>query len=157
MLPNTIEVNGCQVVTDHVEPATATFTRVEETLNRSTYVDRNTHTEAKRDQVQFYRTYPKRSGSSLGSAKSAVKFTRDFSVLNADGSGFNTLPMIVELSFSIPVGVAAADRETLRALAIGLAASYDITGIGTSIDVVPKSGAPLLTPIALLTSGTPEI
>jgi hypothetical protein len=79
--------------------------RHEETINRTTYVDDTTHSVASRDQVQFYRTFPKRAGSSRGSSKCAVKFTRDVLVPNASGDGDIVLPLIGEVTFSIPVGV----------------------------------------------------
>lgn len=76
----------------------------ETTVNRSTYVDDATHVIDRRDMVQFYRTYAKRVGSSRGASKCAVKFTRDIEVPNAAGDGTIVLPLIGEMSFSIPLG-----------------------------------------------------
>jgi len=97
-----------------------TLTRLEESVNRSTYGETISHTGGvvhsvpARNQVQFYRTYPKRSGTSRGAAKLTVKFTRDISVPNADGSGSIVLPLIVEVNFSIPVGASHAQISNLR-------------------------------------------
>lgn len=156
MLPNSITVAGVYCNTSSAATAAEkTFTRIEETINRSTYVNRAEHSDSFRDQVQFYRTYPKRSGASLGSTKSAVKFTNDVEVPNAEGTGNITLPMICEVSFSIPVGVAQNDRSRFRAVAVGLLWDYLATISGLTF--AKKSDAPNETPVALLTNGTPEI
>jgi hypothetical protein len=99
---------------------TLTYTRLEETVNRSTYGETESHTGghvhsvSMRNQLQFYRTYPKRSGSSRGAAKLTAKWTRDIEVPNADGSGNIVLPLIGELSFSIPVGASHEEVSNLR-------------------------------------------
>lgn len=87
------------------------FTRQDLVNNRSTYVGPG-HTLASRNVLQLYRTFPKRAGTFLGSAKTAVKFTKDISVANADGSGEIQAPLIAELSLSAPVG--ATDAELLE-------------------------------------------
>jgi hypothetical protein len=109
------------------------FTRNEELTNRSTYVQKDTHTLAHRYQVQFYRTYPKRSGASLGSRKYAVKITQDFDVPNADGSGSITLPAIVDCQFSLPVGMTVAQSLLMRQ---GMVALLDRDDIMTDLDVI---------------------
>lgn len=90
------------------------LSRAEETTNRTTYEFTETHTLVARDIVQLYRTYPKRAGESRGCAKCAVKVTTDVSVANASGSGDIVLPLIGEVSFSLPVGVSAAQTLALR-------------------------------------------
>lgn len=103
------------------------FERTTETLNRSDYIGPG-HTLQSRNQFQFYRTLPVRSGNFLGSAKSAVKLTRDKSVPNADGSGNIVAPLIVEVSFSVPVGVSAADILAARQHVIAIMDRDDIMG-----------------------------
>lgn len=124
MLANTITGPARIFINEDTSLDTAaeqlTLTRVEETVNRSTYEETTSHTGGavhsvtNRNQVQFYRTYPKRSGSSRGASKLAVKFTRDIAVANADGSGNIVLPLIGEVSFSIPVGATHDQVSNLR-------------------------------------------
>jgi hypothetical protein len=110
MLPNTITLavdllnNG--TTSDEV------FQRLEELVNRSTYRGPN-HSSASKNTMQFYRTLPKRSGNSLGTAKVAMKLTTDKVVLGSDGNDI-TAPLIAEIGFSLPVGVTAADMKALR-------------------------------------------
>lgn len=65
------------------------------------------HTLGLRHQLQFYRTYPKRSGVSHGAKKTAIKLTRDVSVPDTS-DGTNVLPQIFDLSASVPVGTSEA-------------------------------------------------
>lgn len=60
------------------------------------------------DVMSLYRTEAKRNGASKGQRKSAVKFTKTVDVPNADGSGDISLPLIAELSFSVPYGTPTA-------------------------------------------------
>lgn len=82
-----------------------TYTRFEENLNRSKYIAAG-HTLFSRDTLDLYRTSPKISGNFRGTAKSSVKFTTDITVAGVDGSDL-VAPVIVECSFSVPVGAAA--------------------------------------------------
>lgn len=95
------------------------FTRHEETVNRTTYRG-PAHTVASRNILQLYRTFPKRSGLYLGALKVATKFTQDVLVPNADGSGDIAVPIIVDVSYSLPVGVTAAQAKAARQRAIAL-------------------------------------
>lgn len=113
---------------DGVNPATQVLTRAEETVNRTTY-EFATHSLVAKDIVQFYRTYPKRSGNSRGNAKCAIKVTTDVSVDNADGSGEIVLPLIGEVSFSIPVGVTPAQTMVLRQRLVSLLDDDDVSGV----------------------------
>lgn len=99
---------------DLLPAASYVIRRHEESANRTTYVDDTTHSVAQRDQVQFYRTFPKRSGSSRGSAKVSFKLTRDVTVPNASGDGEIVLPLIGECSFSLPVGTNQYAIDNLR-------------------------------------------
>jgi len=94
--------------------------RHEETTTRSTYVDDASHSVDSRDIMQLYRTAAKRNGESRGTSKSAVKLTSDVSVPNASGSGDIVLPLIAEVSFSVPVGVTAAQTLELRQQLVAL-------------------------------------
>lgn len=88
------------------------FTRHEETINRSTYRGPD-HTVASPNTLQLYRTLPKRSGDYLGSAKVSVKLTAARTVTSASGLDIQA-PDIAEVSFSIPVGVTAAQMKAVR-------------------------------------------
>jgi len=95
------------------------FTRYEEFQNRSVYIGED-HDLAARDTLSLYRTFPKASGNYKGNAKSTLKFSKDYEVTGVDGVSTLTAPVILEVSFSIPVGVAAADRMILRQRAIAI-------------------------------------
>lgn len=105
-----------------------TLKRDDYVTNRSTYVFEDSHDREARDQVQFYRTYGKRSGNSRGSDKCAIKITTDISVDNADGSGQIILPLIGEVSFSIPLGTTDAQTLVLRQRLVALLDEDSIAG-----------------------------
>jgi hypothetical protein len=67
-----------------------------------------------RELLQLYRTAAKRSGTSRGQEKCSVKFTKDVSVLNADGSGNIILPLIGQVSFSVPLGTTDLAMQECR-------------------------------------------
>lgn len=94
-------------------PANQEFRRFEETANRTGYAGPD-HTLSSRDLLQLYRTFPKRSGESRGNSKCSLKFSTDITVDNASGSGSIVLPLIGEVSFSVPVGATAAQTMELR-------------------------------------------
>lgn len=106
------------------------FSRHEESPNRSTYVG-PTHSLVSRDQLAFLRTLPKRTGPYYGSAKCAVKFTRDVVVSQADGTD-TVAPLIVELSFSIPVGTSSATVVEALQRIIAISDRSDVVGPLTS-------------------------
>lgn len=95
------------------------FTRFEETLNRTIYAGED-HTIDSRDQLAIYRTAPKRTGNFKGVAKTSTKFTRDITILGVDGLANLTAPIIIEVSFSIPVGCTTAQMVGMRQRAIAL-------------------------------------
>lgn len=118
MLDNSItlpvdETNAGGATTGHL------FTRHEEYQNRSLYIGNGHLPGEARNQLTFYRTAPKPSANFKGTRKTSVKLTRDCVVTGVDGSQL-TAPRIVEVSFSFPVGTAAADvvldRQTILAL-----------------------------------------
>lgn len=102
-----------------------TFSRSEYFQNRSLYISPG-HNSASRDTLGMYRTYPKQSGNFRGTDKTSVKFTTDIPVLGIDGISSIKAPLIVEVSFSIPVGVAAADVLIARQKAVALLDSDEI-------------------------------
>jgi hypothetical protein len=89
------------------------YSRAEEAPGRSMYQSEN-HKEELRDLVSFYRTRPKVNGNFRGVMKSSVKYTVDISVDSVIGPNSPIIaPIIVECTFSIPVG--ATDAEVLDA------------------------------------------
>lgn len=124
MQPNTItlavdEQNNATLV-DNL------YTRFEEYLNRSMYTGPD-HTIISPDTLSLYRTPPKQAANFRGTAKTAVKFSRSCSVAGVDGSTLSA-PIIVEVSFSIPVGVAEATMTEFRQKAVALLDRDDIMG-----------------------------
>lgn len=118
MLDNSItlpvdETNAGGATANHV------FSRHEEYQNRSLYIGEGHLPGEARNQLAFYRTAPKPSGNFKGTRKTSIKLTRDCTVAGVDGSTL-TSPRIIEVSFSFPVGAAAADivldRQTVIAL-----------------------------------------
>lgn len=103
---------------DGVGPVNHVYTRFEETQNRSKYIHTN-HTLSAKDTLSFYRTLPKPSGNFRGVAKTAAKFSKDYSVTGADGSTI-VAPVIVEISISMPVGISAANAMIARQKALSL-------------------------------------
>jgi hypothetical protein len=101
------------------------FERSDSFSNRSVYAGEN-HSLVARDNLTLYRTYPKASGNFPGVAKSAFKFSRDYSITGVDGVATLTSPVIVEVSFSVPVGVAPADQLVMRQRAIALLDDDDV-------------------------------
>lgn len=95
------------------------FSRFEEYQNRSIYTGSN-HQLSAQDKLTFYRTFPKVSGNFAGTAKSAFKFAKDYPVDGVDGVASLTSPLIVEVSFSVPVGITVADQLIGRQRAIAL-------------------------------------
>jgi len=114
MQDNTITLD---VNTDNDDGTTATvesiFTRFEEYLNRSVYIHTD-HSLAMRNMLGLYRTIPKASGNFRGTAKSAVKVTKDFSVAGVDAATTNVAPSLAEANFSFPVGMTPAQTLEQR-------------------------------------------
>lgn len=95
------------------------FTRYEEFQNRSKYIGEN-HTAVSKDTLDLYRTQPKQSGNFRGVGKSALKFSKDISVDGVDSTTALTAAIIVEVSFSAPVGATTAQLVEMRQRAIAL-------------------------------------
>lgn len=112
MQPNTITLS-VDKLNDAVAPVSEDYERFEEFLNRSVYVGAN-HSPAARDTITLYRTFPTKNGNFNGVQKSAIKLSEDVSVVGVDSATTLTAPMIMEISFSFPVGVSAADQLAFR-------------------------------------------
>lgn len=117
MLPNVItlavdKLNDGNIVNE-------VLTRFEEQTNRSVYVGES-HSIESRDTCTFYRTLPKPNGNFKGVAKTAFKFSRDLLVLGVDNTTSVSAPLIVEVSFSIPIGATEANKLLARQRAIAL-------------------------------------
>lgn len=101
-----------------------TYTRFEEYLNRAMYIGEG-HSLSARNTLSFYRTMPRISGNFRGTAKTAVKFSRDLSLLGVDGTTV-VAPQILEVSFSNPVGVTPAQSLEFRQYGVALLDRDDI-------------------------------
>lgn len=107
---------------DYLNDGTTTaevYSRFSDVENRSTYIGAS-HVPEARDTMQFYRTAPTKNGNFKGVKKTTVKFTRDFDVEGVDSATTLTSPAIVEVNFSIPMGVSAADTVKLRQRVLAL-------------------------------------
>lgn len=94
------------------------YERYEDGPNRSVYVT-SAHTPAFRDQVTLLRTLPTKTGNFKGVSKGSLKLTADQTVLGVDGSNVQA-PLILELSFSAPVGATAAVIKEYRQRVIAM-------------------------------------
>lgn len=95
------------------------FTRFDEFSNRSLYIG-PAHLPEARYTLGLYRSPIKANGNFRGVKKTSFKLTKDISVLGVDGVSSLTSPIIVETSFSFPVGVLAADVLELRQVDLAL-------------------------------------
>lgn len=95
------------------------YSRFEEYQNRSVYIGAN-HSLDSQDKLTLYRTFPKSNGNYKGVAKSSFKFSKDHLVNGVDGLAQLTSPLIVEVSFSVPVGISVADQMIARQRAVAL-------------------------------------
>lgn len=104
---------------DGVGPVDHVFSRFEEYQNRSVYIGAN-HTMSAKDTLSLYRTFPKSSGNFKGVAKTSFKFSKDLVVDGVDGVSQLTAPIIVDVSFSIPVGATSEQILIARQRALSL-------------------------------------
>lgn len=118
MQPNQITL-AVDEENDGVGPVNHVFDRYEEYQNRSVYIGPNHAVDAK-NTLSLYRTFPKASGNFKGTSKTAAKFSQDIIVDGVDGVAQITAPLIVELSFSVPVGATAAQILIARQKALAL-------------------------------------
>lgn len=111
MQPNTLTL--AVDAANNGTPANETYTRYEEYQNRASYIGAD-HLPDDRNLLAIYRTFPTRAGNFKGTGKSSVKFTQDVEVAGVDSSTTITAPIILEVSFSVPVGAPAADLKHVR-------------------------------------------
>lgn len=120
MQPNTITLAVNADNDDGTTPAVShVYSRYDEYQNRSEYIDAD-HTLGSRDKLGLYRTFPKPTGNFKGVAKSAVKFTKDYSVEGQDSTTSIVAPGIIDIGFSFPVGLTAAETLELRMRAVAM-------------------------------------
>lgn len=95
------------------------YERFEEFQNRSVYIGAN-HAPELRDTISLYRSFPTKSGNFKGVQKTSVKLSKDVQVAGVDGVATLTAPVIIEVSFSVPVGTPAATilQDRQRAVAL---------------------------------------
>lgn len=110
---------------DGVDPEDQVFSRFDVYQNRSVYIGEE-HTQAARDTLSFYRTFPKPTSTFKGVGKTTAKFSKDVVVKGVDGVSDITAPIIVEISFSIPVGSADALVLEMRQRAVAVLDDDDI-------------------------------
>lgn len=97
-----------------------------ETYNRSTSLGENRilyrldgTDPDDRDELSLARSFPKRSGNFRGVKRTSCKFTKDIAVPGVDGVNVSTA-IIVECSFSIPIGTPDATVLHLRQKVVGM-------------------------------------
>lgn len=95
------------------------YTRHEEFANRSKYIS-PAHSLGLRDTLDMYRTFPNKTKTFNGVAKSGFKFTTDIEVPGADSTTSVVAPEIAEVSFSLPVGFTTVQLLILRQRIIAL-------------------------------------
>lgn len=111
-----MQPNQLVLPVDHQNDGTTTneiYSRYEEFQNRSTYIG-SIHVPAARDMFQMYRSFATKSGNFNGVSKTSFKFTKDTTVAGVDGVSSLTVPVIIEVNFSLPVGVNAAVVKSAR-------------------------------------------
>jgi hypothetical protein len=117
MQPNTIVLAVDPLNDSNVVPET--YERFEEFQNRSVYIGES-HLPESRDTINLYRSFPTKSGNFKGVSKTSIKSTVDHEVDGVDGISNVTAPLIIEIGFSCPVGVTAAQvihaRQRILAL-----------------------------------------
>lgn len=113
------------VENDGVGPVTEVYSRFETLPNRTRYIGGD-HTPGARNEIGLYRSFPTKSGNFKGVGKTSVKFTQDVSVPGVDSTTEVTAPVILEVSFSVPVGVAGADIKHYRQRLLALLDNDDV-------------------------------
>jgi len=71
------------------------------------------HSDAQRFLLQQTRSFPTVNGESRGTRRTSTKVTYDIDVPNKAGDGNITLPFILDLSVSAPVGRASTEVDTM--------------------------------------------
>lgn len=89
------------------------YTNYDRSSVRSVYIGAN-HTSLARNMMTLFRSPAKPVGNFPGVEKISVKLTRDITVNGNDGVTPVKIPDIVEVSFSMPVGMTDADKVLRR-------------------------------------------
>lgn len=118
MQPNVITLSVDEE-NDNVGPVNHVFTRFDEYQNRSGYISAD-HTLSNPDTLTLYRTMPKPNGTFRGVGKTSFKFSKSIVVTGVDGVSQLSAPLIVEVSFSIPVGATSSQILIARQRALAL-------------------------------------
>lgn len=100
-------------------PVNEVYTRYEELQNRSRYIGAS-HVPGDRDELSIFRSFPTKTGNFKGVGKTSVKFTKDQDVPGVDSSTLVTAPIIIEVSFSVPVGTTTAAMVHARQRVLAL-------------------------------------
>lgn len=129
MQPNVVTLSVDEQ-NDGVGPVDHVFTRFEEYQNRAVYIGSN-HSMSTKDTLSLYRTFPKASGNFKGVMKTSFKFSKDLTVVGADGVSQLSAPVIVDVSFSIPVGATHEQILIARQRALAL---LDLDSIMTPLN-----------------------
>jgi hypothetical protein len=117
-----MQANSITLAVDEENTGSTTnhvYTRFDEYQNRTVYTEAD-HQLTLRDTLSFYRTFPKPSGNFKGTAKTTLKFSKDYAVDGVDGVASLIAPLIAEVSFSVPVGVTAAAQMIGRQRCISI-------------------------------------
>lgn len=120
MLSNTISVSYDAL--GDAQSVEKTYTRYDEYQNRTVYVGEN-HSPIDKDTLTFYRSFPKQVGNYKGVAKTSFKISKDVEVPGVDGLATFSSPVIIEVTFSVPLGVTDAEALRLRHLASSILSS----------------------------------
>lgn len=117
-----MQPNQLNLQVDKLNDATIieqSFSRYEEYQNRSAYIGED-HTPGTRDVIALYRSFPTKVGNFKGVGKTSVKLTRDLTVPGVDETTSIAAPIIIEVSFSVPVGTTAESVVEQRQRLIAL-------------------------------------
>lgn len=114
--------NGITLAVDELNNGTNVnhvYTNYDRTTGRTTYIHSG-HTPLLRDTLAFYRTPSKSNGNFKGVMKTSFKFSKDIEVEGIDGTTTLVSPIIIEGSFSVPLGATDAEILLMRQRAIAL-------------------------------------
>lgn len=125
-LPNTITL-AVDIANDNVL-VNQDYDRFLERENHTVYTGEDNSSSAK-NQITFYRTFPKPQGNSRGVERSAIKVVQDKVVLGADGLAQLTSPVIIKIDVGRPVGVSDADFLAIKMRAASALVSAESTSL----------------------------
>jgi hypothetical protein len=112
MQSDNLTLAGTLDLETQTSPDVLVFNRYKTELNRSEFI-RDGEAPEDGSKLTLYRTEARRNGDSRGQRKVALKLTEYQSVPNAQGDGVMKLPVILEISCSIPLGAHANTVDRL--------------------------------------------